>query len=79
MSVWPTPAAQSCHARAENADGSKMQALRGASSQSFAVRIEREANVPLVVHGLNRRGTEQPDLRVGERTTARRLASGRDT
>ena len=33
--------------------------LRRSSSQPFTVRIEREAGVPLVVHGLNRRGTEQ--------------------
>ena len=35
-----------------------------ASSWSFAVRIEREAGVPLVVDGLNRRGTEQRSLLV---------------
>ena len=40
------------------------RALRRGSAQSFAVRIEREADVPLVMHGVNRRGTEQPRLLV---------------
>ena len=34
------------------------------SSRSFAVRIEREADIPFVEHGLNRRGTEQRSLLV---------------
>ena len=38
--------------------------LRRSSTQSFAVRIEREADVPLVVHGLNRRGSEPRSLLV---------------
>ena len=38
--------------------------LRRSSSQSFAVRIERDADVPLVVHGFNRRDTEQLNLLV---------------
>ena len=42
----------------------RLAELRRSSSESFAVRIEREADVPLVVHGFNRRGTEQLSLLV---------------
>jgi hypothetical protein len=38
--------------------------LRRGSPEPFTVRIEREADVPLVVDGLNRRGTEQRSLLV---------------
>jgi hypothetical protein len=45
---------------------------RAPSSQSFAVRLAREADVPLVVHGLTRRGTEQHNLLVELRCTRKR-------
>src|SRR4029453_1836303 len=38
--------------------------LRGGSPHSFPVRIEREADVPLVVYCLNRRGSEPGSLLV---------------
>ena len=40
----------------------RASSLRCGSSQSFAIRIEREADVPLVEHGLNSGGTEQRSL-----------------
>jgi len=44
--------------------GPASRELGRGSSQSFAVRIEREADIPRVVHGLNRRGTELRSLLV---------------